>query len=445
MSAELNYLLPPTSGDALGGGNASGQTFRTPDSTNVILDRFQFVLSDSSNPLTNWNAYLYEWNSSTGDITGSSLATASGSFQSTTRYVQEIDLPDTALDPLKTYLFYIQGSSNNSNIWSRQPGDYSGGAYARRNNNVWSTSPGSSASFAAYFYSAPTPNAQPISVPAGNFNEQTGIAINLSGTFGGTGIFDIANPEQSGNNDVKTGKYGSLTVSNTGEFSYSANLDKVDSLNTGENPADEFTINLTSPTGAVSSATYRVQIEGYTDPTPSPGPTPAEKSITITGQRGTVSGKPGIIVDGVTTGIEDGNTVIPYFRFPGETSYTQGSARPVVSDGEFSWQRKTGKKTYVYFKNESESVQSNRVIIPAGSAALSSSSLQAFDSDPIVGGSSNQHAGHKKGKRRRPVAPAASFGSRLSEDTNSSLLMATDTSDAGFFKQHDLVAASSWN
>lgn len=79
------------------------------------------------------------------------------------------------------------------------------------------------------------------------------------------------------------------------------------------------------------------------------------------------------------------------------------------------------------------------------SSALASSSLKAFDSDPLVVGSSNQHAAHRKSKRRRKGAPAASFGNRLSEDTNSSLLMATDASDAGFYKQHDLVAASSGN
>lgn len=90
------------------------------------------------------------------------------------------------------------------------------------------------------------------------------------------------------------------------------------------------------------------------------------KSITITGERTTVSGKPGIIVKGTTTGFTKGDTVVPYFRFPGETSYTQGSARPEIGDdGPFSWQRKTGKKVYVYFATEDGGLTSNRVIIPA--------------------------------------------------------------------------------
>ena len=115
----------------------------------------------------------------------------------------------------------------------------------------------------------------------------------------------------------------------------------------------------------------------YTPPTGAPAPVtsdaatvvvkaaPSTKSITITGSRTTVSGKPGIEVDGVTTGFENGKTVIPYFRFPGETSYTEGSARPVITDDAFMWQRKTGKKFYAYVTSDDGAVQSNRVIIAA--------------------------------------------------------------------------------
>jgi hypothetical protein len=114
----------------------------------------------------------------------------------------------------------------------------------------------------------------------------------------------------------------------------------------------------------------------YTPPTGAPAPKTSDaaiikvgsvvdKSIVITGSRTTVSGKPGIMVDGVTSGIADGEKVVPYFRFPGQTSYTQGSARPVVQDDEFTWQRKTGKKFYAYVTTEDGAVQSNRVIIPA--------------------------------------------------------------------------------
>jgi hypothetical protein len=114
----------------------------------------------------------------------------------------------------------------------------------------------------------------------------------------------------------------------------------------------------------------------YTPPTGAPAPKTSDaavvtvgsvvtKSIAITGSRTTVSGKPGIEVDGITVGFENGKTVVPYFRFPGETSYTEGSARPVITDDAFMWQRKTGKKFYAYVTSDDGAVQSNRVIIPA--------------------------------------------------------------------------------
>ena len=93
------------------------------------------------------------------------------------------------------------------------------------------------------------------------------------------------------------------------------------------------------------------------------------KSITITGERTTVSGEPGIIVNGTTTGFKKGDTVVPYFRFPGETTYTESTARPeIAADGSFEWQRKTSEKFYVYvtyYTDGVAKVQSNRVIIDA--------------------------------------------------------------------------------
>lgn len=88
-------------------------------------------------------------------------------------------------------------------------------------------------------------------------------------------------------------------------------------------------------------------------------------TIVITGERTTVSGKPGIRIEGVTTGLPAGSTVIPYFRFPGETTFAAGSARPVIdANGEFFWERKTGKKFYAYVETGS-GAKSNRVIIAA--------------------------------------------------------------------------------
>ena len=89
------------------------------------------------------------------------------------------------------------------------------------------------------------------------------------------------------------------------------------------------------------------------------------RSITITGTRTTVSGKPGIKISGAVTGIANGKTVVPYFRFPGETTFAQGSARPVIEGGKFTWERKTGKKFYAYVTSDDGAVTSNRVVIAA--------------------------------------------------------------------------------
>jgi len=92
----------------------------------------------------------------------------------------------------------------------------------------------------------------------------------------------------------------------------------------------------------------------------------AAKTIQIQGERTTVKGKPGVVVDGKTTGFDVDALMVPHVKFPGQTSYSEGSARPKVdADGEFNWQRKTGKKIYIYFSNEDGDVRSDRIIIQA--------------------------------------------------------------------------------
>jgi hypothetical protein len=93
---------------------------------------------------------------------------------------------------------------------------------------------------------------------------------------------------------------------------------------------------------------------------------PAERTITITCERTTVSGKPGFQCDGVTSGFAAGSAFIPYFRFPGQTDYSQGIVR-LTTDGEgsFTWSRKTGKKVYVYVTSSDGEVNSNRVTVIA--------------------------------------------------------------------------------
>ena len=87
--------------------------------------------------------------------------------------------------------------------------------------------------------------------------------------------------------------------------------------------------------------------------------------ISITGERGQVAGKSGIIVNGRTRGLKQGSTVKAWVKFPGQTTYSEGTIKAKVAGSKFTWSRKTGKKTYVYFTTENEQTKSNVIIIPA--------------------------------------------------------------------------------
>ena len=127
-------------------------------------------------------------------------------------------------------------------------------------------------------------------------------------------------------------------------------------------------------TGLVNGTTYLVRVRAFnaagwgpwttlaTDATPK-GPS-APASIVITGSRGEVRGMPGILVSGVTSGLHAGAVLRPWLRFPGESSYSQGAARiRVQTSGEFTWERRTGKKVYVIIRTTDAGVQSNRLVI----------------------------------------------------------------------------------
>ncbi len=89
-----------------------------------------------------------------------------------------------------------------------------------------------------------------------------------------------------------------------------------------------------------------------------------DPAITIIGERGKGSDYRRIKVDITTKGIEEGTKLVPYIRFPGQTTFTAGSARVTIDEnGEGSWQRKTGKRVTVYLATEDGSVKSNRVTI----------------------------------------------------------------------------------
>jgi hypothetical protein len=117
-------------------------------------------------------------------------------------------------------------------------------------------------------------------------------------------------------------------------------------------------------TGLTNGSGYTVAVTatnaaGSSSPASAGPVTPGKPVITITGSR---DGQR-ITVTGTAMHL-DGKTVRPWIRFPGETTFRQGSAViPVAADGSFTWSRKSGKKTYVYVAHES--VRSNTVAIPA--------------------------------------------------------------------------------
>jgi len=90
---------------------------------------------------------------------------------------------------------------------------------------------------------------------------------------------------------------------------------------------------------------------------------PATKSIVIVGERGKGDNANRVYVEGTSTGLV-GQAVTPHFRFPGQTGFTAGTGtRTVDAQGNFNWQRKTGKQIAVQFRDGE--VRSNTVIISA--------------------------------------------------------------------------------
>jgi hypothetical protein len=105
--------------------------------------------------------------------------------------------------------------------------------------------------------------------------------------------------------------------------------------------------------GTTTSATARIG-----DPPPPPAPT-----MLIEGTRGAGSDANRVFVEGTSTGLV-GQVVTPFFRFPGQTGFTAGvGLRTVDADGNFNWQRKTGKRIAVQFRYDG--TRSNTIIIAA--------------------------------------------------------------------------------
>ena len=89
---------------------------------------------------------------------------------------------------------------------------------------------------------------------------------------------------------------------------------------------------------------------------------PPPPSITITGSRGTGADRQVVFVTGTSTGL-DAQQVRAHVKLRGQANYRPGRFVAIGTDGTFTWQRTTGKKTYIYFTGSG--VQSNRIIIQA--------------------------------------------------------------------------------
>ena len=123
-------------------------------------------------------------------------------------------------------------------------------------------------------------------------------------------------------------------------------------------------------TGLTNGTTYTFTVQALngagwsapSDPSNAVTPRAAPKpTITIVGSRSADGTR--IEVRGTTTDLA-GQDARPWFRFPGQTTFTQGFATiTITDDGTFTWTRKTSKKTYVYVTHDT--VKSNTVVIAA--------------------------------------------------------------------------------
>ena len=126
-----------------------------------------------------------------------------------------------------------------------------------------------------------------------------------------------------------------------------------------------------SPPPATPAGDYVLQLVGATPENASRvlslavrvSPQETAKTLTITGTRQKIGKRSSVTVSGTSEGLA-GQMVTPWFKLRGERIYRQGSVRKLVQqDGSFTWQRRGGKKIYIYFLADNGAVRSNTLTI----------------------------------------------------------------------------------
>lgn len=157
------------------GAVAHGQTFQTPDTTNVWLTSFNVVYGHYSGPTTSFNAYVMEWSTGTTRPTGatlytSSLVTVPTSDPTTTTLT--FNTGGILLDASKTYAIFSFADANSSGgtdlVYGVSNSAYAGGQgyylgmagmrpFSDLSTTSW-TAWGSDETFSATFSAVPEPS-----------------------------------------------------------------------------------------------------------------------------------------------------------------------------------------------------------------------------------------------------------------------------------------------
>lgn len=95
-------------GDRNGSSTQAGQTFRCPNSTEVLLTYWEHKVKNLGGVAMNLTATLYEWGST--NVSGAAMRTSSVSLSTGTAFQDVRFSLGAVLDPLKTYAIFIKSS-----------------------------------------------------------------------------------------------------------------------------------------------------------------------------------------------------------------------------------------------------------------------------------------------------------------------------------------------